>query len=65
MSHCIVGSRDRWEFPSFSKGHSQFPCSALTTGKCLPLGLCKGIVKESCPYLPISPHGDDDMLHVR
>ena len=46
-SHCIAGSCDRWEFPPFCKGHWQSPCIALREGKfCLPLGLCKGNVKE-------------------
>ena len=36
-----------WEFLPFFKGHWQSPCTALTAGKGLPLGLCKGTVKES------------------
>ena len=38
---------DLWEFPLFFEGHWQSPCTALMAGKCLPLGLCKGTVKES------------------
>ena len=29
----IVGSRDRWEFLPFCKGHWESPCRALTAGK--------------------------------
>ena len=47
----IVGSCDQWEFPPFFRGHWQFPCTALTAGNCLPLGLCKGNVKESCKFI--------------
>ena len=46
QSQWIVDSRDRWEFPPFLRGHWQSPCTALTTGKCLSLGLCKKTVKE-------------------
>ena len=31
------------------KGHWQSPCTALMAGKCLPLGLCKGTMKECTP----------------
>ena len=34
-------------FPPFFKPQWQSLCTALTTGKCLSLGLCKGTVKES------------------
>ena len=44
---CIVGSRDKWEFPTFFRGHWQSPCTALMAGICLPLVLCKETVKES------------------
>ena len=44
---CIMGSRDQWGFPPFFRPQWQCLCTTLTTGKCLPLGLCKGIVKES------------------
>ena len=44
---CILGSHGQWEFPQFFKGHWQSPCTALTAGKCLPLGPCKKTVKES------------------
>ena len=36
-------------FHLFFKCHWQSPCTALTAGKCLPLGLCKETVKESRP----------------
>ena len=40
---CIMGLRDPPELtPPW-----QSPCTAQTAGKCLPLGLCKGTVKES------------------
>ena len=50
MPHCIMGSRDQCEFPLFFQTpvtHGQSLCTALTAGKCLPLGMCKGTVKES------------------
>ena len=53
QSQWIVSSCDRWEFPLvffcfvFFRGHRQSPCTALTAGKCLPLGLCKETVKQS------------------
>ena len=31
VSQCIVGSRDRWEFPPCFGGRRQSPCTALTT----------------------------------
>ena len=40
-------SRDRWEYPAFSRGHWQSPWTTLTTGKYPLLGLGKAIVKES------------------
>ena len=50
------GSHVWREFLPFFKGHSQSPCTALTAGKWLPLGLCKETVKESArdaePHLP-------------
>ena len=46
-SQWILGSCDRWEFPAFFIGYWQSPYTALTAGKCLPLGLCKETVKES------------------
>ena len=52
VSHCIVGSRDRWQFPPFSRPQWQSLCTALTAGKCLPLGLGKGTAKESHSALP-------------
>ena len=41
---CIMGSREWWEFPPFSKDHWQCPCTALTAK---PSRLCKETVKES------------------
>ena len=53
VPHCIMISRDQWEFPSFLRPQWQSLCTALTAGKCLPLGLCKGTVKESiCWHIP-------------
>ena len=49
MSNCIVGSRDRLEFPLFFRHHWQSICTALTGRQCLRLGLCKETVKESRP----------------
>ena len=45
VPHCIAGSRDRWELPTFFRRHWQSLCTALTAGKCLSLGLCKGTGK--------------------
>ena len=45
-NHCIMGSCDQWEFPPFFWPQWQSLCAALTVGSCLPLGLCKGTVKE-------------------
>ena len=42
-----MGSCDQWGFPLFSRPQWQSLSTALTAGKCLPLGLCKGTVKES------------------
>ena len=47
VPHCIMGSRDQWEFPPFFRPQWQSLCTAPTAGKCMPLGLCKGTVKES------------------
>ena len=47
VSHCIMGSCDQWEFPPFCRPQWLSFCTATVTGKCLPLGLCKGTVKES------------------
>ena len=46
-AYCIMGSLDQWEFPPFFRAQWQPRCSSLTAGKCLPLGLCKGTVKDS------------------
>ena len=43
VPHCIMGSRDQWEFPLFGGPQWQSLCTALT----VPLVLCKGTVKES------------------
>ena len=42
-----MDSHDRWEFPPYFRGHWQSPSTALTAGKCLPLGPCKETLKES------------------
>ena len=47
VPHCIMGSHDQWEFPPFFRPQWESLCTALTAGKCLPLRLCKGTVKES------------------
>ena len=47
VPHSIMGSRNKWEFPPFFWPQWQSSCTAPTAGKCLPLGLCKGTVKQS------------------
>ena len=47
VPHCIMGSRDQWEFQLFFRPQWQSLCNAVTAGNWLPLGLCKGAVKES------------------
>ena len=47
VPHCIMGSRDQWEYQLFFRPQWQSLCTALTAGNCLPLWLCKGTVKES------------------
>ena len=47
VPHCIMGSHDQWEFQLFFRPQWQSLCTALTAGNCLPLGLCRGTVKES------------------
>ena len=47
QSQWIACSHDQWECPLFFRGHWQSPCTTLMAGKCLPLGLCRGTVKES------------------
>ena len=42
-----MGSRDKWEFQLFFRPQWQSLCTALAASNCLPLGLCKGTVKES------------------
>ena len=43
VPHCIMGSRDQWEFQLFFQTSVTVPLHC----NCLPLGLCKGTVKES------------------
>ena len=43
VPHCIMGSRDQWEFPPFFRPQWQSLCSP----KCLALKVCKGTVKGS------------------
>ena len=57
----LVGLNKGWDCPChnglgahvkgvnfhFFRGHWQSPCTDLTAGRCLPLGLCKGTVKQS------------------
>ena len=43
----IMNSHNWWQFPLFFRGHWQSSCTAPSAGNCLPLGLCKGTVKES------------------
>ena len=50
-----MGSRDQWEFPPFFRPQLQSFCTALTAGKWLPLGLCKGTVKESNLFIVKTP----------
>ena len=52
--HCIMGSCDQWGFPPFFRPQWQSLCTALTAGKCLPLGLHKGTVKE-CTMVSMVP----------
>ena len=47
VSHGIMGSTDWWKLLLFLMPQWQSLCTALTAGKGLPLGLCKGTVKES------------------
>ena len=70
--HRIVGSCDLCEIWWFFRNHWQSSCTALTAGKCLPLGLCKGTVKESsdfyttcdCPIsLKLKCHQGDGVFH--
>ena len=59
VSQCILSSsHDWWEFPPFFKAHWQSPCTPLTAGKRLQLGLCKEIMKESkpCQSPPLQTH---------
>ena len=55
VSHWIMGSHEQWEFPPFVRPQWQSLCTALLAGKCLPLGLCKGTVKESIPKVILWP----------
>ena len=47
VPHCIMGSRDQWEFPLFFRPQWQSFCTAVMAGNCLLFGLCKGTVRES------------------
>ena len=47
VPHCLMGSRDQWEFQQFFRPQWQSLCTVLTAGNCLPLGPCKATVKES------------------
>ena len=47
VPYCIMDSCDQWGFQLFFRPQWQSLCTALTAGNCLPLGLCKGTVKES------------------
>ena len=47
VSHCILGSRDRWEFQPFFRNQRQSLCTSLTADKCLLLRLGKGTAKKS------------------
>ena len=49
------------EFSPFLKGHWQSPCTAVTAGICLPLGLCQGTVKESALVPEANQH---DPIHA-
>ena len=42
----VMRPRDRWKFPLIFKGLWPSPCTVLTAGKCLPLGLCNETMKE-------------------
>ena len=65
VPYCIMDSWDQWEFPPFFKPQWQSLCTALPAGKCLPLGLCKGTVKESncCLRLSVNISGQSDWFH--
>ena len=47
VSHCIMTSRDQWEFPLFFRPQWLSLCTAFYPLQSLSLGLCKGTVKES------------------
>ena len=63
--HCVVGTRDRWIFRPFCIHQRQSLCTALTAGKCLPLGLCKGTVKGSSRYVTWEEWAVHDALALR
>ena len=46
VPHYIMDSRDQWEFSPFFRLQWQSLCTALTAGKCLSLGPCKGLWKS-------------------
>ena len=62
-SRWIMGSRGRWELPPFAQAHWQSPCTALTAGKRLPLGLCKETVNEST-VPAITRHGKSNQREL-
>ena len=47
--HCVL----TWPIGIFTVFHWQSPCTALTTGICQPLGMCRGTVEESNNQRPI------------
>ena len=50
VPRCIMLSRDQWGFPPFFRPQWQSLCTSLTASIYLPLGLCKGTVKESTVF---------------
>ena len=50
VPHCIMDSRDQWDFPQFSDPNDG-PHAPLYSRQCLPLGLCNGtVIGSSIPY---------------
>ena len=45
VSHCIMDSRDLWEFPPFFRFQLQSLCTTLTAGKCCARGLWKSLTR--------------------
>ena len=58
QSQYIVGSCGWREFLPFFTGLWQYPCTALTAGRCLPLALCKRTVKGSMMVCTDAGSGD-------